>query len=96
MQDRDDNFYSRYLEELESDKFASGDLISKEGNDPTHVFFIMNGVVHNTTTNRYFERGQMLNHGEVMTFTPIENDLWAKTEVSVLKYDKHTFSLILD
>ena len=31
-----------------------------------------------------------------MTFTPVANDLWAKTEVSVLKYDKNTFNLILD
>ena len=96
LQDRDDNFYSRYLEELESEKFIAGDLISKEGYDPSHVYFIMNGVVHNIKTNRYFERGQMLNQAEVMTFSPIAGDLFAKTDVDVLKYDKNTFNLILD
>jgi len=96
LQDRDDNFYSRYLEELESEKYATGDLITKEGSDPTNVFFIMNGVVHNQTTNRYFERGQMLNQNEVMTFSPCPHDCVAYTDVSVLKYDKNTFNLILD
>ena len=47
LQGRDDNFYSRYLEELESGKYKAGDIISKEGSDPAHVYFIMNGVVHN-------------------------------------------------
>jgi hypothetical protein len=57
LDDRDDNFYSRYLEDLKSDRFVKDDIIAKKGNTPDFVFFIMNGVVHNQTTNRYFEAG---------------------------------------
>ena len=50
LQDRDDNFYSKYLEELKSERFVKGDVISKIGNRVENVYFIMNGVVCNQTT----------------------------------------------
>ena len=62
LQDRDDNFYSKYLEELKTQRFVKNDVISKSGNKAECVYFIMNGVVHNQTTDRYFEAGQMINH----------------------------------
>ena len=57
LQDRDDKFYSKYLEELKSQRFVQGDVIAKTGNKPENVYFIMNGVVYNSTTKRYFEAG---------------------------------------
>ena len=50
LQDRDDNFYSKYLEELKSERFVKGDVISKIGNRVENVYFIMNGVVCNQST----------------------------------------------
>jgi len=57
LQDRDDNFYSKYLEELKSDRFNRGDTIAKTGNKADFVYFIMNGVVKNISTGRFFESG---------------------------------------
>ena len=50
LQNRDDNFYSKYLEELQSEKFNANDLICKQGSAPEFVYFIMNGVVKNQRT----------------------------------------------
>ena len=47
LQDRDDNFYSKYLEELKTQRFMKNDVISKAGNKAEYVYFIMNGVIHN-------------------------------------------------
>lgn len=88
LQDRDDNFYSKYLEELEADKFKKGDIISREGSDPQYVYFIMNGVVQNQTTNRFFERGQMINQHYIMLKTPVMDHYVAYEDVSVLKFSK--------
>ena len=96
LQFREDNFYSKYLEELDPDHFKQGDIISKQGSEPSHVYFIMNGVVHNQTTNRYFERGQMINQQYIMLKTHILDQYVAHTDVSVLKFDKLTFNLILE
>ena len=57
LQKRDDNFYSKYLEELKTQRFAKGDVIAKTGNKAENVYFIMSGIVHNANTNRYFEAG---------------------------------------
>lgn len=56
----------------------------------------MNGVVHNQTTDRYFEAGQMINHDCITEKTLITQDCVAETDVSVLKYDRDTFQLIID
>lgn len=47
LQDRDDNFYSKYLEELQPQKFKAGTSIAKAGSEPTFVYFIMHGIIHN-------------------------------------------------
>ena len=57
LQDRDENFYCKYLEELLPDHFNRGQSIAKAGNRPEFVYFIMNGVVKNSKTKRYFEAG---------------------------------------
>ena len=79
LQNRDDNFYEMYLEELQSQKFNEGDIISKIGNKPEQVFFIMAGVVYNATTDRYFEAGQMINHDALFQKTLITSDYYAET-----------------
>jgi CRP-like cAMP-binding protein len=96
LQDRDDNFYSKYLEELKSERFVKGDVISKIGNRVENIYFIMNGVVLNKTTNRYLEAGQMLNYEYILQKTFITQNLVAETDVSALKYDRETFQNILD
>lgn len=97
LQDRDDNFYSKYLEEMQNQKFVKGDVIAKIGNKPEWVYLIMNGVVHNTTTGRYFEAGQMINHDCIVKKQLIFEDLVADTaDVSVIKYERETFLQILD
>lgn len=65
FQDRDDNFYSKYLEDLTSGRFNRGEIIAKSGDEAKFVFFIMNGVVKNVTTGRFFEAGHMINHDSV-------------------------------
>ena len=55
LQNRDDNFYSKYLEELQSEKFNANDIICKQFSQPEYMYFIMSGVVKNTRTNRYFQ-----------------------------------------
>lgn len=91
LQDRDDNFYCKYLEELKSEKFNRGDTIAKAGNNPEFVYFIMNGVVKNVTTSRFFESGQMLNHDCCLLKQFIQHDYIAETDVSVLKYERAIF-----
>jgi CRP-like cAMP-binding protein len=91
LQDRDDNFYCKYLEELKSDRFNRGDTIAKAGNNAEFVYFIMNGVVKNVTTGRYFESGQMINHECLLLKQPISQDYIAETDVSTLKYEASTF-----
>jgi hypothetical protein len=50
LQDRDDNFYAKYLEELTSEKFSKGSIIAKAGSHPEYMFMIMNGIVINSDT----------------------------------------------
>ena len=47
LQDRDENFYAKYLEELQSEKLSKGTFISKVGTPPDFVFFIVHGIVLN-------------------------------------------------
>lgn len=96
LQDRDDNFYSKYLEELKQERFVKGDVISKIGNRVENIYFIMNGVVLNKTTNRYLEAGQMINYEYILQKTFITQNTVAETDVSALKYDRETFQNILD
>jgi|TARA_B110000285_G_C15076784_1_gene591206 CRP-like cAMP-binding protein len=91
LQDRDDNFYSKYLEELKQERFVKGDVISKIGNRVENIYFIMNGVVLNKTTNRYLEAGQMINYEYILQKTFITQNTVAETDVSALKYDRETF-----
>ena len=57
LQNRDDQFYAKYLEELKDEQFNAGGIIAKEGNQADCVYFIMSGVVQNLNTERYFECG---------------------------------------
>ena len=96
LQDRDDNFYNKYLEELKTAKFVKNDVITKIGNVPESVYFIMGGVVHNQTTGRYLEAGSMLNHDYVYLDTEIAHNCVADSEfVIVLKFERETFELII-
>lgn len=47
FQNRDDNFYNKYLESLSSQRFSKNDVIAKIGNSAENVYFIMNGLVYN-------------------------------------------------
>lgn len=40
------------------------DKLERKGSDNADydIYFIVNGVVQNLTTKRYFEKGQMINH----------------------------------
>jgi hypothetical protein len=51
---------------LKSERYNKGDTIAKAGTKPDCVLFIMNGVVKNLNTGRYFESGQMINHDMVL------------------------------
>lgn len=96
LNDRDDNFYSKYLEELKSQRFIIGDYLTRAGEHAVCVYFIMNGVARNLTTSRYFESGQMINHDAVFLKKPIQHDYVAETEMTVLYYDASTFEQILN
>lgn len=109
LQERDDNFYNKYLEELKTQRFVKNDVIAKTGNKAECVYFIMHGVVHNQTTDRYLEgggdgtkegryydgAGQMINHDAIFEKTLIMQDCVAETDVSMLKYERETFELII-
>ena len=60
------------------------------------MYFIMSGVVKNTRTNRFFQQGQMLNHDCIMKRTKIIDNYVAETEVSMLKFERETFLLLID
>ena len=96
LQNRDDSFYAKYLEELKDEQFNSGEIIVKEGNQADCVYFIMSGVVQNLSTNRYFESGQMINYDLIMKNAEIQHTYKAISEVSLLKYDRVIFKQILD
>lgn len=50
LQNRDDNFYSKYLEELKTEKFKREEFITRKGQEPEWVYFILTGVVINRAT----------------------------------------------
>ena len=77
-------------------RFAKNDVISKIGNTPEFVFFIMSGVVQNETTDRYIEAGQMINHDYIFQNVNISQNCVADTDVvTVLKYSRETFMLVV-
>lgn len=96
LQDRDDDFYAKYLEELQADKIPKGAYMIKAGNQPEYVYFIMSGVILNETSQRFFESGQMINHDNILNRSSIACDYVAHTDVGVLKYTKETFLQILE
>lgn len=55
----------------------------------------MNGVIHNTSKNRYYEAGQMVNHISVYQNSLIEEDFKALTEVTAVMYSRETFLIII-
>jgi CRP-like cAMP-binding protein len=91
LKNRDDNFYSKYLEELKSERFNKGDIIAKAGNKLDYVYFIMSGVVQNVTSKRFFEAGQMINHECFIKKTEITQDYIAETDVTAVKYERQIF-----
>lgn len=96
LQDRDDAFYSHFLEELKVDRFTQSDVLAQSGVKAESVFFIMNGVVKNTTTNKFYEAGHVINHDVILKKINIEHDYVAETEVIVLKYEADVFEQIMD
>lgn len=56
----------------------------------------MTGVVKNTSQNRYFEAGHMINHDSILNKTLVTLNYLAETEVMVLKYEAGVFQTILD
>lgn len=50
LQNRDETFYGRFLEDLKHDKIIKGDFIVKKGNPVDFVFFIMTGIAKNVDT----------------------------------------------
>jgi len=96
LQDRDDNFYAKYLEELSAEKITQGTFVAKAGSSPEYVYFIMNGIVMNTTTNRYYESGQILNHDCIVRKTSVQHNYIAHTDIAVFRYDKETFLKICE
>lgn len=96
LQDRDDAFYSHYLEELQVERFSQSDLIAQAGTQPQFVLFIMNGVVKNNSTGKFYEAGHMINHDSIVRKIDIIHDFVAETEVVVLKYEKQVFEQIMD
>ena len=91
LQDRGDNFYSKYLEELKAERFQKDDIIAKPGQDPENVYFIMAGIVLNNSTKRYFESGQMINHDVIYKKEVIRDEYIAVTDVAVVKFEKSIF-----
>ena len=51
----------------------------------------MSGVIHNTTNDRYFEAGQMVNHIDIYQNTLITESYKAYTEVTAVKFSRETF-----
>ena len=47
LQDWDDDFYAKYLEELRSERINKGEYLVKKGNKPESVIFMMTGIVQN-------------------------------------------------
>lgn len=96
LQDRGDNFYSKYLEELKTERFLKDDIITKPGFEPDSVYFIMTGIVLNNMTKRYFESGQMINHDVTYKKELVRDEYIAFTDVAVVKFDKQIFVQICD
>ena len=96
LQDRGDGFYSKYLEELKAERFPKDEVIAKPGQEPESVYFIMAGIVQNTTTKRYFESGQMINHDVVYKKELVRDEFIAVTDVAVVKYEAPIFIQIIE
>ena len=45
LQNRDDRFYTKYLEELKPMTYDLGEYITRIGNNPESVILIMDGVI---------------------------------------------------
>ena len=96
LQNRDEGFYGKFLEELKPDKFSKGDCICKKGNPVEYVYFIMNGAAINVETERFFESGQMINHDAIIEDKIIKQTFMAETDVSVMRYEASVFEQIID
>ena len=67
-------------------------MISKSGKLANFIYFITNGLVLNSGTNRYFESGHIINAECVLDNTLVTEDYVADSvEVSVLKYPRDVF-----
>jgi signal-transduction protein with cAMP-binding, CBS, and nucleotidyltransferase domain len=96
LQDRDDEFYSHYLEELKVERYNQGEIIVTVDTSVDFVYFLMSGIVKNATTSRYFMAGHMINHDCVFSNTPVKYDYIAESKVMLLKYKATVFSQILN
>ena len=96
LQDRDEDFYADYLDELQVDQYTKGEIVAKANTFAIEVFFIMNGVIKNTGNGKFFEACHMVNHEALLLNEKIKDDIVAETDVLVLKYDSETFKEILD
>lgn len=92
MQNRDKFFYSKFLDKLKSQIFYNDEkLVSKDTEEEEYdVYFIVNGVVKNMSTNRYFEKGMMINHNYAFLNyeKPLTNHVAFSKVVNTLKFTK--------
>ena len=96
LQNREDSFYAKYLEQLSNETFEKNSVVAKLGKEPDSVFFIMKGIVYNETTERYYKAGQHVNMDCVFQKTLITQHCIANTEVLCLKCNAATFLKICE
>lgn len=96
LQFRDDHFYSKYLEELKTERFNQGDPVTKAGQIAEAMIIIVSGVAYNKTAGKFLETGSLINLEPLYFKQPISLDIVADTSVIVLKYSAAVFAQIMD
>ena len=97
LQDREDNFYSKYLDQLQVKNFFQDDIVASKNRKEENVYFIVGGVVENYDTGRFYESGHMINHDCIFQNQPQYHNYRGFAQVTLtFKYTRDIYLEILE
>lgn len=76
-------------------RFDQGVNIWEKGQKPTCVYFVMAGLVSNTSNGRVYIKGQMVGQDEIMFKQERRYSLRSLTECLTMKLERDVFERIL-
>jgi CRP-like cAMP-binding protein len=97
LQNRANYFYSKYLPKITSRSFYQKEFLAKRMREEKQVYFIIQGVVANRTSMRFYHKGHMLNSLSIYSKQPSQYSLIAFSPiVNTLLFERDDFINILN